>query len=133
MEKGSYINPILSPNKKNTSGERKIRSDKLHDIKIPVTEQIDYVIRRNAKLSWNGSKTSLGTDLVLFALDNLFVYPDVTYKDGPHIVHIKVNHDTYQIIGEYASEWKCSIRKAAHRIFIAAYHKMQLGGIGDEI
>lgn len=133
MGKRSYINPVLSTNKKNQSGERKIRSDKLHDIKIPVTEKMDYIIRRNAKLSWNGSKTSLGTELVIFALDNLFIYPDVTYQDSPYIVHVKVNHETYQRIGEYASEWKCSIRKAAHRIFIAAYHKKQLGGIGDGI
>jgi len=131
MGKNKHLNPSLSPSKKQLSEptKRKTRSDKLHDIKIPITESIDVILRRESRRYWNGSKTSLGTEILLFGLEQVFVYPDVTYEDGPITVHCKVNHDIYQRIGEYAVHWKCSVRKAAHRIFLEAYKKKQLGGV----
>ena len=134
MRRGHHLNPVLLPSlKKNqTPQKRKVRSDKLHDIKIPVTENIDLTLRRESRRYWNGSKTAIGTDILLFGLEYILVYPDVSYKDLPYTVHCKVDHDTYQKIGEYATIWKCSVRKAAHRIFLEAYKKRQLGGITDE-
>ncbi|MGX2958066.1 hypothetical protein JNUCC23_02085 [Peribacillus sp. JNUCC 23] len=134
MGKDKHINPSLSPsrNSSTVTSKRKVRSDKLHDIKIPIHEGVDLILRRESRRHWNGSKTSLGTDILLFGLEEIFIYPDVSYQDGPFTVHCKVNHDTYQRIGKYADEWKCSMRKAAHRIFTEAYKKKQLGGITDE-
>ena len=133
MGKSKYLNPILSTPKKNYQEpkKRKIRSDKLHDIKIPITEHMDLILRRESRRYWHGSKTALGTEILMFGLEQIFVYPDVTYQDQPHTVHCKVDHVTYQKIGDYADKWKCSVRKAAHRIFIEAYLKKQLGGITD--
>lgn len=133
MRKEKHLNPVLStPRKKSEQPQqRKVRSDKLHDIKIPVNEAIDHKLRIESRRSWNGSKTALGTDILLFGLEQVFVYPEVTYKDGPYTVHCKVDHDIYQQIGSLAAEWKCSVRKAAHRVFIEAYKKMQLGGYND--
>lgn len=128
-----YINDFLS-NKKNVSQEpqqRKVRSDKLHDIKIPVPEIVDTTIRKESRRAWNGSKTALGTDILTFGLEQIFVYPEVNYQDGPFTVHCKVDHETFQRIGDHAAEWKCSVRKAAHRIFMEAYKKRQLGGVTD--
>ncbi|WP_428909452.1 hypothetical protein [Niallia sp. Krafla_26] len=134
MEKRGHINPILSNKSKRKTDQqpRKIRSDKLHDIKVPVTESIDLIIRREARKGWGGSKTSVGTEILLYGLDHIFEYPEVIYKDGPFTVHCKVDHTTYNKIGLYADKWKCSIRMAAHRIFIEALKKKQLGGINHE-
>lgn len=133
MRKETHLNPVLHKSKKHhlDSPKRKVRTDKLHDIKIPVSELTDFTIRRESRKQWNGSKTALGTEILLYGLNNLFVYPDVTYNDLPHTIHCKVDHETFKKIGEYAADWKCSIRKAAHRIFIEAYKKKQLGGISD--
>lgn len=130
MEKKRTLNPSIAVPKKNSSPhQRKIRFDKLHDIKIPIKEPVDALLRRESRRYWNGSKTALGTDILIFGIEQIFVYPDVTYQESPFTVHCKVNHETYQKIGHYATEWKCSVRKAAHRIFIEAYKKKQIGGI----
>ncbi|MEH7375681.1 hypothetical protein [Neobacillus drentensis] len=133
MGKETHLNPILSipQNRYREPQTRKVRSDKLHDIKIPVNETIDTILRREARRNWNGSKTSLGTEILMFGLQQVFVYPDVTYKDSPFIVHCKVDHEVYQKLGDLATEWKCSVRKAAHRVFMEAIKKKQLGGITD--
>lgn len=134
MGKNKHINPSLSPSNDRSSKIpiRKIRSDKLHDIKIPINEPMDVILRRESRRYWNGSKTSIGTEILIFGIEQLFIYPDVNYQDEPFTVHAKVNHETYQKIGHYATDWKCSIRKAAHRIFMEAYKKKQLGGITNE-
>ena len=135
MGKEQYINPGLSstPKKGNEpTKQRKTRSDKLHDIKIPVTENMDLTLRRESRRNWNSSKTALSTEILLFGLDQLFVYPEVPYEDLPLIVHCRVNNAVYQRIGEHADKWNCSIRKAAHRIFMEAYKKKQFGGITNE-
>ncbi|USL11053.1 hypothetical protein [Bacillus bombysepticus] len=133
MGKFNHLNPVLSSSIKKVieQQKRKVRSDKLHDIKIPVDEPVDMILRRESRRYWNGSKTALGTEILLFGLEQVLVYPDVTYTDKTYTVHCKVNHETYQKIGDYAAVWKCSVRKAAHRIFVEAYKKKQLGGVTD--
>lgn len=133
MGKESHLNPVLRQSKNTIPNPqaRKVRSDKLHDIKIPVSEDVDLIIRRESRRFWRGSKTALGTEILMFGLHDVFVYPDVTYKDGPYTIHCKVDHDVYQRLGGMAASWKCSIRKAAHRVFMEAFKKKQLGGITD--
>lgn len=132
MGKEKHLNPVLGQSKRRMELQpRKVRSDKLHDIKIPVSENMDTLIRRESHRFWNGSKSALGTEILMFGLDQVFVYPDVTYKDGPFTVHCKVDHEVYQRLGDLAADWKCSVRKAAHRVFIEAFKKKQLGGITD--
>lgn len=134
MGKNHHLNPILTTSRMRADGKaRKINSNKLHDIKIPVSENLEQIIRKESRKCWGGSKTSLGTELLMFGLEHLFYYPDVEYQDGPFTVHIKVNHEIYQRIGEYQDQWRCrSIKQAAHRIFMEAVKKKQLGGITDE-
>jgi hypothetical protein len=135
MGKKNHINPILLPSqrKKNEQVTRKVRKDKLHDIKIPITETMDMILRREARKYWDGSKTSVGTDLITFGMEQMFIFPEVNYQDRPHTCHVKVDHEMYQRIGQLADKWKCrSIRQAAHRIFMEAFKKKQLGGIWDE-
>lgn len=136
MGEGMNLNPIVSAGKKKTpltqtSQLRKTNKNKKHDIKIPVSEKLDSIIRREAVRSWNGSKTTICTDIFLFGLQRLYVYPEVKYADGPITVHVKVEHDVYVKLGEYAAAWRCSMRQAAHRIFMEAIKKKQIGGIGE--
>ncbi|TDL91511.1 hypothetical protein E2R55_00015 [Vibrio vulnificus] len=118
------MNPVLSSSNKKMiePQKRKVRTDKLHDIKIPVDEPVDMILRRESRRYWNGSKTALGTEILLFGLEQVLVYPDVTYTDKAYTVHCKVDHEIYQKIENYAVIRKCSVRKAAHRIF-EAYKK----------
>ncbi|MCM2534544.1 hypothetical protein NDK43_22100 [Neobacillus pocheonensis] len=62
MGKETHLNPVLSTPQKRYEEptKRKIRSDKLHDIKIPVTESLDTLLRRESRRFWNGSKTAMG-------------------------------------------------------------------------
>lgn len=133
MGKGNHLNPILSPQKKSSSSlpsePRKINKNKKHDIKIPVSEPLESVIRREANKNWGGSKTVVSTELFLFGLEHLHVYPEVNYQDVPFTVHVKIEHDIYEKLGGHASEWRCSMRQAAHRIFMEAVKKKQLGGV----
>lgn len=131
MGKEKHLNPVLFSSRKRSepTQQRKTRSDKLHDIKIPISESIDTVLRRESRRHWNGSKTAIGTETLIFGLEQIFIYPEVPYSDQPLIVHCKVNHETYQKIGDLAAEWRCSIRKAAYRIFMEAYKKRNLGGV----
>lgn len=135
MGKGSNLNPILSSQKKSSSSRpsepRKINKNKKHDIKIPVSEKLESVLRREAVRYWGGSKTLISTEIFLFGMDYLHVYPEVEYQDGPITVHVKIEHDVYIKLGALASDWRCSQRQAAHRIFLEAINKKQLGGIVD--
>ena len=139
MGEGRYINPILTSAGKKVEKQqkqylRKVRSDKLHDIKIPVNEKLDALIRREAYKNWGGSKTAISTELFLYGLNHLISYPVIPYRDGPMTVHIKIDHETYSKLGGHASEWKCSIRQAAHRIFMESLKKRQIGGVtNDEV
>ena len=134
MGKEQHLNPILSTPRKRYQEpkKRKIRSDKLHDIKIPITESVDLALRRESYRDWGGSKTALGTELLLFGLKEIVVYPEVSYKDKPFSVHCKVDQETYEEIGMWAAKWRVSARRAAHRIFCEAFKKKQLGGVTDE-
>lgn len=54
MRRDKQINPILSapPKTDRQMPERKIRADKLHDIKIPVSTVIDSILRRESRKRW---------------------------------------------------------------------------------
>lgn len=137
MGEGMNLNPIVAAGKKkkpssHSQEPRKVNRNKKHDIKIPVHEKLEAVIRREALRKWNGSKTTISTDIFLFGLQNIHVYPEVKYQDGPITVHVKVEHEVYMKLGEYAAVWRCSMRQAAHRIFMEAIKKRQLGGIEIE-
>ena len=133
MGKGTHINPILSSTKKSSSSlpsaPRKVNKNKKHDIRIPVSEELESVLRREAIKYTEGSKTKISTQLFLFGLKYLHHYPAIKYEDGPIIVHVKVEQEVYEELGEYAAEWRLSMRQAAHRIFMEALNKKQLKGI----
>lgn len=131
MGNSNYLNPTFNREGAGVAGhllEQPMKNQKKHDIKIPVSEQIESAIRREALSKWNGSKTIVATNLVLYGMDNLSHYPEIEYEDGPYCLHVKLEHDLYMRLGELATEWKVSMRKAAHRVFIEAAKKEQIIG-----
>lgn len=119
-EKYKYLNPMLneiqSPKKIKKASPRK-----LHDIKIPLPDQIDYMLRLHARKGFGGSKTAFGTHLFLEGLDHIADYQAFPYGDESIMTHLKISQENYERLSVYSSEWKISQRRAAHRIFMNAY------------
>ena len=126
-----YLNPILNEIKK-PKDVKKVNSLKKHDIKIPLPEQIDYMLRLHSRKGFSGSKTALGTHLFLQGLNYIFEYREIPYEDGSIMTHIKIPQIDYERLSVYSSKWKVSQRKAAHRIFMNAYLR-EFGAGGNEL
>ena len=111
-----HLNPML--HQKRRSGSRKVRSDKKHDIKIPVTqEEKEFIIM--ASIGRGESETVYCTQLLQSALEQNSNFDEVRYVNHEQTVHVKLGQDFYGMVSYYAASWHCrSIRKAAHRIFM---------------
>ncbi|MCA1064512.1 hypothetical protein QTG56_23170 (plasmid) [Rossellomorea sp. AcN35-11] len=95
---------------------RKVRSDKKHDIRIPVNENEKWWVRLLAGESVL-SMTQFTTLLVEKGLTRNIEFPECSYVDSENIVHAKVDQMTYKELVRLQADWDCSIRKAAHRVF----------------
>ncbi|MEK4973679.1 hypothetical protein NSQ89_15075 [Niallia sp. FSL R7-0648] len=101
---------------------RKIRSDKKHDIKFYVSEeQYQYIVQR--ALWQRTSVTAFATEKLMRLLerrhfDNPNRFPIYPYVVTNFMVHVKVDHQTYDQIVSYATQWNEKvIRKVIHRLF----------------
>ena len=119
-EKYKYLNPGLNEIK-NPKEVKRPSPRKLHDIKIPLPEQIDYMLRLHSRKGFSGSKTALGTHLFLQGLHCIVEYRDFPYDDESIMTHLKISQEDYERLSVYSSDWKVSQRRAAHRIFMNAY------------
>ena len=119
-EKYKYLNPGLNEIK-NPKKVKRPSPRKLHDIKIPLPEQIDYMLRLHSRKGFSGSKTALGTHLFLQGLHHIVEYRDFPYDDESIMTHLKISQEDYERLSVYSSDWKVSQRRAAHRIFMNAY------------
>lgn len=104
---------------------RKERSDKLKDIKFPVTPEQRERLRRLAKQLPQESKrneTVSNTVHLLQALKHYQLYPErcheVVYKDTGQYMHAKPTRRDFEQIEELALLWNTSIRKATHRLIM---------------
>lgn len=132
----NQINPSLSTPKKTTSTHqtRKIRSDKLHDIKIPVPEKIVEHLTRLKGKEFGGSITKEATKIFNYSLTNLVKYEEYPYKTHVTNVRINVTQEQYEELMDYAASFGVRFAKqAAYRIFINGYIKLGYGGYVDEI
>lgn len=131
------LNPSLNRGKraKNTarpsapaSTPRKPRIDKKHDIKIPLSYEMEYLIRTKGREN-RKTKTQYSTSLLEKALSRSYVYPEVPYEDSEITTHAKVSRETYLIIGNLADQWgHGSVRRAAHRILMEMI-RIETGGV----
>lgn len=97
------------------SKPRERRSDKKHDIKIPISaynkKLVLFFARRKGL-----SVTHYCTNLVSEALWHHYDFEDVKYKHSVVTVHIKADRELYLMVVDKSVEWCCSLRKAGHRI-----------------
>ncbi|MFC5651008.1 hypothetical protein ACFPYJ_18230 [Paenibacillus solisilvae] len=103
---------------------RRERSDKLKDIKFPVTPSERQELRRRAiEMGVTGrNETISNTKLLILALNQLRLYPEwyppLVYKDSKQYMHVKPTGMVFKQIEELALQWNCSIRCACHRLLM---------------
>lgn len=116
------FHPKFEKKRNDSVQPRKIRSDKKHDIKFYVSEeQYQYIVQR--ALWQRTSVTVFATEQLMRILerrhfDNPNRFPIYPYVVTNFMVHVKVDHQTYDQIVSYASQWNEKvIRKVIHRLF----------------
>ena len=110
---------------------RKERSDKLKDVRILLPlEQKKFI--RSVAASKGKDTTHYTTELLQNGLMNInmFDFIEVNYPiESEHKVCAKISKDYFKLLQDHAIEWDCSLRKAAHRIFINVLIKEGLARI----
>lgn len=99
------------------TSERKQRSDKMHDIKFPVTSEQKAEIRRLAKSSrMKGKETQYATKLLLKALTLCNTLPEYPYIDTKIYMHVKPTEIYYEMIFALATCHGISERQTVTRL-----------------
>lgn len=112
------INLNQSKNEELKKIKRKIRSDKKKDVRILLMVETKKYIKKMA-YQYKTYPTILTTDILTEGLHRIKEFDDVEYPiDSEHKVVAKLDKDTFDILIGYSIEWDCSIRKAAHRVFM---------------
>ncbi|MEH7451465.1 hypothetical protein [Gottfriedia acidiceleris] len=102
---------------------RKERSDKKKDIRILLKPEVKQLIKK-LSFQYNTYPTILTTDIVTEALYRIKEFDEVEYPiESKHLVVAKLDKETFKILQGYCVEWDCSIRKAAHRVFVNSLRK----------
>ncbi|EJW13883.1 hypothetical protein M5X00_13360 [Paenibacillus alvei] len=106
------------------SEKRKIRSDKMKDVKFPVNEEERTLLRRIAKSKrkQHRNETESNTEIFLAALNHLIVHPDrchiIHYKDTGQYMHVRLSQNIFNEVEDLSYKWNVSIRCAVHRIMM---------------
>ncbi|PGM51145.1 hypothetical protein [Bacillus sp. AFS053548] len=92
--------------------------DKKKDIRILLKPEIKQLIKK-LSFQYNTYPTILTTDILTEALYRNKEFDEVEYPIvSKHLVVTKLDKETFEILQGYCVEWDCSIRKAAHRVFV---------------
>lgn len=111
------LNPILNKeNIKKRRSNRKVRSDKKHDIKVYVSEEnYNYLTDKASRLGV--SVTELVSNAVYVMFRRGYDYRAFKYVITDYMVHMKLTSQDYQTLCNYAAEWKTkNTRKAATNV-----------------
>ncbi|NHN33331.1 hypothetical protein [Paenibacillus agricola] len=96
--------------------ERKTRSDKLHDIRFPVTPDERMRLRRIGK-HLKLTETACCTHLLMLALQlREQRIPSYPYEDTRRYMHVKPTEEWYKIIAELAIHYDVSERQMVYRL-----------------
>ncbi|MFD5853899.1 hypothetical protein ACFWGC_27675 [Cytobacillus pseudoceanisediminis] len=100
--------------------ERKVRSDKKFDIKVPLTEKQRILIRRLAK-SNDMYPTHYCEYLVKKGLSRKVPVPKEKSEypsSSPLSFHVRLEERFLEKLDEFCIQWDCSRKKAAYRILM---------------
>ncbi|MBP3953632.1 hypothetical protein [Bacillus suaedae] len=111
------LNPMLNEQRRprKPSINRKTRSDKKVDIRVPITDQDREFILWNAR-SRRMSMTAFCTEIIQIQIQRNQEFHPRPYEHTDFIVHVKADEELYRHIVNYSIKWSCSIREATHRI-----------------
>lgn len=104
--------------------ERKTRSDKMVDIKFPVTREQRRELRTLAIGRKLGDRqTFFNTKLLQTAIANAGHCAELDYKDSGQYMHVKPTQVANEEIEKLMLDWGCSKRQAVHRLMINAMQR----------
>ncbi|WP_347552964.1 hypothetical protein ABFG93_22190 (plasmid) [Pseudalkalibacillus hwajinpoensis] len=100
---------------------RKVRRDKKHDIKIPLTldqrKMIKALARQAGEYPTNYLSQKMKTEL---PRAEFFPEPTVPYPSKSKLSYpVKLEQDYFKQLQDLSIEWDCSLRRAAYRIISA--------------
>ncbi|MDD9309794.1 hypothetical protein PUS82_00415 [Cytobacillus firmus] len=106
------------PVSENVRKERKQRSDKKFDIKVPLNDRQLRIFRALA-YKHGMTDTAYAAYLVVKGMDYNLDFEEVEYKNFPETVHAKLTKEEHERLFQYDLIWNNrSMRKTAHRILI---------------
>lgn len=133
FEEPQKTKPILvtQQNVRKSGKERKVRCDKKHDIKIPLSEEQTKKLRILAFNINKKDKTSLtecASRLLIRGLQKpIHTFTKVEYVAKHEPVHAKIIDYDWEKLFNFSVEWKYkSMKKTAHRILV---HMIERGGL----
>lgn len=145
----SNLNPMFENQKqrnnqasyvrKKPSGHRQTRSDKKHDIRVPVSQkqkQTIHAMKISSSVNSHSdvSMTNIATSLVKQGIERRYPTQPIPYVNYDEVVHVKLPNDQYRDLLLMCNEWNyTSARRGAHRILIAMLNQANGGVIIEGI
>ncbi|UOE78405.1 hypothetical protein [Parageobacillus thermoglucosidasius] len=145
MELMESFNPMFLPSKNKpktikprkrpiTRAEgRKVRRDKKYPVKIMLTSQQRKAIRILAHKA-GVCPTVYCTELLKKGLLREYNYPERDYPSNSQLCFpAKLEEDYRKLLFRYSIKWDCSLKRAAHRIFMTMLDLEMEGATLDEL
>lgn len=118
------INPLILQATSAKITMRKTRSDKVTDIKFPVTGEQRRELRALAIGRKLGDRQTLyNTKLLQAAIEDAGSCSELEYKDTGKYMHVKPTQVANEKIEQLMLNWGCSKRQAVHRLMINAIRR----------
>ncbi|WP_332698655.1 hypothetical protein [Halalkalibacter lacteus] len=113
----AYLNPMLNEQRRprKTKIDRKQRSDKKVDIRVPISDDDREFVLWSARTK-RQSMTQFCTEILRTQIKNNKEFHEHPYIKSEFIVHVKADEELYRHIVSFSIEWSCSIREATHRL-----------------
>ncbi|MCM3715427.1 hypothetical protein M3202_15250 [Alkalihalobacillus oceani] len=106
-----------NPNVRNSTKQRRIRSDKKTDIKVPLSHDLRKILNRQAREK-NMYATHYASSLVEEGLRCFVTFPHETYISSEKCVHVKLADYYMDKIFIMKNEMDVSYKETAYRILV---------------
>ncbi|HZH59660.1 MAG TPA: hypothetical protein VEY70_08805 [Metabacillus sp.] len=133
-KKNTLKQPIKARKKPITKAEgRKVRCDKKYPVKIMLTPEQRKTIRILAHRR-GICPTHYCTELLQRGLLRDYDYPECSYPSSSKLCYpAKLEQEYRDLLFRYTFKWDCSLKKAAHRVFMGVLSLELEGGNLDEL